>query len=146
MVQSFAITPQSLYSPDGQQLAGVNDLFIGDDGNLVLAGITEDNSDQLQAVLYACQNAAQTLLGECIFNTPRGLPNFQLIWTGVPNIPLWEAALINILSTTPGVSSVESVVFQRATDTNSYGKSNDILIYTATIITLFGTGTIDGGL
>ena len=145
MVQSFAVTQDILYDSSGNQIAGRNDLYLGSGGNIVLEGITKDNDDQLRATLNACQNAAQTLLGECIFNTTRGLPNFQVIWNGKPNIALWEVALREILSDVPGVNLIDSVVFQRATDTTQY-TSNDILIYTVTIITEFGAGTINGGL
>jgi len=122
MTQSFATTTtQTAY-------AGVNDIFIGSDGNLAIGS-------GVQAVLYACQNAARTQLGECIFQTGLGLPNFQLLWIGVPNIPQWRAALQLTLEQVPGVADVLSI------DTTQQGS---VLIYTARILTIYGEGVIRG--
>jgi hypothetical protein len=146
MVQSFATTTQALYSANNELIAGVNDLFVGDDGNIVLAGITESNPDQLNAVLYACANAAKSVLGEMVLNTNRGLPNFQVIWVGAPNIGIWEAALRNILSAIDGVSDIAEITTQRGYNTNAYNNTQDLLIYTVTIVTEFGTGTFNGAI
>lgn len=146
MVQSFATTMQALYNSAGQQIAGVNDLYVGEDGNLVLAGSTGTNPDQLNAVLYACANAAKSQLGEMVLNTNRGLPNFQAVWNGTPNIPLWESALREILSGIDGVIDIARITTQRAYDTDAYNNTPSILIYTVTIVTQFGTGTFDGAI
>lgn len=150
MVQSFATTETAIFSapmpefPNGKQIAGVNDLFIGENGNLVLAGATGTNPDQLQAVLYACQNAARGQLGEMVLQVNRGLPNDQLIWVGKPNYQLWQSVLLKTLQNVSGVKEVQEIVLQKGFNTDSYNNSLDVLIYAATIITDFGTGNING--
>lgn len=105
-----------------------NDLYIGNDGNLVIfTGIN--------AVLQACSNAAKAQLGEMVLAIDQGVPNFQLIWKGAPNIPQWEAALITTLEEVDGVDHVESVTVTII---------NNVLTYIATIVTIYGTGEING--
>jgi hypothetical protein len=118
MTTTFSCAPQT------------NDLFIGSDGNLSI-------STQLQAVLYACQNAMQLVLGEAIYQTNEGLPNFQLIWGGVPNIPQWRAAAYVTLQNVSGVQEVISL---------TAAQMGGRLVYNATILTLYGTGTFNGQL
>lgn len=152
MVQSFATTEEAIFSapmpdfPNGKQLAGVNDIYVGEDGNLVLAGITGTDADQLQAVLYACQNVTRGQLGEMVLQINRGMPNKQLIWNGTPNYQLWQAVLINILQNVPGVTEVANIVLQKGFNTDSYNNTIDVLIYTVTVVTAFGTGVINGSL
>lgn len=146
MVQSFATTSQALYNSEQQQISGINDLFVGEDGNLILSGATETNADQLNAVLYACANAAKSVLGEMILNTNRGLPNFQVVWNGKPNLAIWEAALRNILLGIDGVLDIASLTTQLAYDTDAYTNTQDILIYTVVIVTPYGQGTFDGAI
>ena len=107
-----------------------NDIYIGNDGNLAIAV-------GLPAVINACSNAAKTRLGECIYNTTLGLPDFETIWIGVPNIPQFEAALIQTLLSVPGVSQVQEVA--AAID-------KGVLSYTAVIITIYGQGVINGSI
>lgn len=146
MVQSFATTEQAAYSAEYpfEQIAGVNDIYIGEDGNLAIAGTTPVPLDQINAVLYACANAAKSQLGEMVLQTNRGLPNFQAVWTGVPNIPLWEAVFRQLIESIPGVNYVEEIITQRAYNTEAYTNTQDILIYTVTIITAFGQGVFNG--
>jgi len=106
-----------------------NDIYLGTRGNLVLAV-------DLQAVLQSAQQAVQTLLGELLYNTNRGMPNFQLIWNGTPNLPQYRVALQSLILTVPGVTEVISI---------DLSFSNNILSYSAIIATTFGTGTISNG-
>lgn len=103
-----------------------NDLFIGADGNLSV-------SSGLQAVLHAAQQAAQAQLGEMVFAVDQGIPNFQTVWNGAPNIAQFEAALRRTLLSVPGVKGVLAL---------NVTVGDNRLNYQATIQTEFGTGAI----
>jgi len=105
-----------------------NDIFIGGDGNLAIySGI--------DAVLYACATASKAQLGEMVLAIKQGIPNFQTIWVGTPNYPLWTSYLRKTLQGVLGVKEVKSIELFRVENT---------LKYTATIVTQFGTGVING--
>lgn len=129
MTTTFATTAEPLLSGAGDQIAGINDLYIGADGNLAVA-------TGLAAVMQACASAARTLLGECVLQTDVGLPNFQLIWVGVPNVPQWQAALRFTLQAVEGVDSIVSI--------NAIRASKNVLQYTAVIKTIYGQGVLNG--
>lgn len=105
-----------------------NDLYLGPDGNLVVV------LDQ-EAVMQACENAAKSQLGEMMFQTEDGVPNFQTIWVGSPNIAQFEAALRRTLEQVDGVKEVAEL---------SASVANNVLTYTASIITDYGAGVING--
>lgn len=102
-----------------------NDLYVGTDGNLVLL-------KGLPAIEGACMTASRVRLGEEVLSTGAGQPMFEAIWTGVPNVTLYESYLRKTLQNVPGVNSV--------------GKINSTLeggaySYTANIKTIAGSGT-----
>lgn len=103
-----------------------NDLYLDNDGNISL-------SYDLQAVLQACAQSAQTLLGEMIFNTNQGIPYFQVLWVGVPNIQQFTAALRAAFLAVPNVIEIVSLITSQ--------ESNNLL-YSAVIRTNFGSGAI----
>lgn len=105
-----------------------NDLFIGNDGNLAIV-------NGQQAVLQACATAAKAQLGEMIYATNRGLPNFQTVWVGSPNLAQFEAALRQTLLSVNGVTEITDL---------STSVTNNTLFYTATIKTIYGMGTLNG--
>ena len=105
-----------------------NDIYIGEDGNLALIFA-------LPGTLQACAHSGKTLLGEMIFAANQGLPNFQLIWVGVPNLQQYEAAVRATLLAVDGVKEIVSFAYRLA-DNN--------LTYTATILTIYGTGVVNG--
>lgn len=101
-----------------------NDLFIGADGSLALVS-------GIEAVLQAAQQAAQTQLGEMVFATDQGIPNFQTVWNGAPNLSQFEAYLRRALLAVDGVVSVLDLVTTQ---------SNNALSYRVTIQTIYGPG------
>jgi len=105
-----------------------NDLYIGASGSLAL-------SSGLAAVMQACQQAAQTQLGEMIYATDQGLPNFAAVWNGAPNLAQFEAYLRRMLGQVDGVTAVIDATVSVA---------NNVLSYTATIQTIYGRGVING--
>lgn len=106
-----------------------NDLFLDGSGNIALAY-------DLDAVLFACKAAAETLLGECVYQTNIGIDYFNLVWSGSPNLRKFENALIAQLQSVANVTSVVNV---------SVTMTNNILNYSAVILTTFGQGNISGG-
>lgn len=107
---------------------GSNDLFVGTDGRLsVVSG--------LDAIRYACEHIAKSQLGEMIYATDRGLPNFELVWSGAPNLPQWEASLRAALLSVDGVLDVPSL---------SVTRSAGVLSYTAEIKTAYGGAVLNG--
>lgn len=105
-----------------------NDLYLGLDGNIAM------NRD-IQAVLQVCKNDSQTMLGECVLDVERGLPNFSVIWSGPPNLPQLETALRQVLLSVEGVVEIVSLVVDLLADE---------LRYIATIRTIYGVGDING--
>lgn len=104
------------------------DIFIGSDGNLSV-------STGLQGVIDACETATYAQLHEMVLANNLGMPNYQTIWIGQPNYPIWNLYLRNTLESVAGVNSVKNIQISRG---------NNILNYTATIKTDFGTTTISG--
>lgn len=105
-----------------------NDIYLNEDGNIEI-------STGLQAVLGACETVSKSQLGEMVLAQNAGIPNFQTIWIGVPNYSLWESYLREALLNVSGVQQVLSVVI---------APINNVLSYEATILTDFGTGTVNG--
>jgi hypothetical protein len=105
-----------------------NDLYLGTDGNLILLTAND-------AILAACMTATRAQLGEMEYFTQNGMPNFESVWVGVPNLPLWQSYLLRILQSVDGVTLVSNITM---------ALSNNILTYTADITTQYGTSTISG--
>lgn len=119
---------QTLSANVNSNIAGVafNDLYLDADGNISL-------SFDIQAALQACAQAAQTLLGEMVFNVNQGIPYFQTVWVGVPNIQQFNAALRAAFLAVPNVVEVISLLTSQL---------NDTLTYSAVIRTTFGNGAV----
>jgi hypothetical protein len=104
-----------------------NDIFLDEAGNLTMVS-------NLTACMQACQQAAQAQRGEMQFHLNRGVPNFQVLWNGAPNVAQWRAALREELLLTADVVSVEALNVVLADNEANY---------TATIKSVFGTGGIN---
>lgn len=105
-----------------------NDLYLTKAGNLA-------TSFNLQAALEACAQAAKSQLAEMQYHVDRGLPNFQVVWSGHPSVAQFEAALRRELGKVTDVVDVPEL------STTLVGER---VVYTATIKTIFGTGAING--
>lgn len=107
-----------------------NDIYIQSNGTISLvSGET--------AVEFGCASAARAQLGEMIYNTTQGIPNFQAVWIGSPNLATFEAYLRNTLLNVAGVTSIASLTVTYA---------NNVLSYVADIQTQYSSGstTING--
>ena len=105
-----------------------NDIHLDASGQLAL-------NINLAALLQACEHVMQSLLGEMVFSVGRGLPWRETIWTGNPNLRLFENASRNALLSVKGVRSVRE--FSCVIDGN-------VLRYQATIESIYGQGIIEG--
>ena len=121
---------QTLSANINNNIPGVayDDIYLDSNHNISV-------SYNLQAVLEACAQAAQTVLGEIIFNINQGIPFFQVVWIGVPNIQQYIAALRVAFLNVPNVVEVVSLMTSQI-DNN--------LSYTAVIRTIYGSGGISG--
>lgn len=99
-----------------------NDLYIGIDGNLVIA-------NDLVAVTQDCEHVAKTMLNSCVLQTNYGLPYFQVIFNGSPQIPQFQAALRQAFLNVDGVVDVLSL---------STNQNANTLTYSAVIQTAYG--------
>lgn len=106
-----------------------NDIFLLPSGNLALA-------NGQNAVGAACQNVSKLQLGEAVLQTGLGIPNFQAVWVGTPNIAAFQQYLRKALSNIPGVVKVVSLTTKVA---------NNALSFVANIESVFGnTVTLSG--
>jgi len=105
-----------------------NDLYIDGSGNLAIFY----NRD---AVLQNCEHVAKAQLGEMVLDTDQGIPYFQTVWNGVPNLPQFQAALRRAFLGVADVVEVVSLIVSQV---------DDGLGYTAIIRTIYGTGAING--
>jgi len=114
----------------GRTLAvdSTNDIFIGTDASLSLV-------DGITATLQAAQQAAQTQLGEMIYAIDQGIPNFEVVWNGAPNLAQFEAYLRRAILAVDGVIAVDELEVASASNT---------LTYRAVITTIYGSGAING--
>lgn len=107
-----------------------NDLYLDAQGYIAVAS-------DLQAVLQNCEHAVKTMLGECVLDQQRGLPNFTVIWNGNPNVNQYDAALRKTIRAVSGVVDIRSL---------NVRLSGEKLIYNAVIKTIYGTGELTNGL
>lgn len=104
-----------------------NDLFLSSRNDISM-------NTGLDACLQACESAVSTILGEKIYNQDEGIPAFNIIWNGTPN--LVQARLV-IIDT---IEKVDNVI--EVSDFNFVVTDNEFK-YTATIKTTFGSGNIN---
>lgn len=105
-----------------------NDLFLTPTGDLAFAVDAE-------AVAQSSVQAARTLRGELVLDVTLGIPYFDTVWTGVPNIRQFEAALRQRLLAVRDVRGIVSL---------STAHNGSVLSYVATLSTTFGSVTING--
>lgn len=105
-----------------------NDIYLGEDGNLVVVV-------DLQAIITTCETISKAQLGEMILSTTQGIPNFETVWVGVPQLGIWQSYLRNALQNVNGVENVSDLTISKIDNT---------LVYVATIKTQFGSTQISG--
>ena len=103
-----------------------NDLFVNPNGSIAV-------SNDIDAVLNICEHVAKTMRGELVLQGDVGMPYFEAVWSGVPNIPQAESALRRAWLGVDGVKGVDDLtVFVQ----------DNVLYYNATIQTIYGEAAI----
>jgi len=105
-----------------------NDIYRQANGRLAVG-------TDLGAITQACEHAAQAQLGEMIFAVDKGVPSFQTVWRGAPNLVQFEAAVRSAISAVNGVVRIR---------TFSASVSAGVLQYSATIETIYGEVALNG--
>lgn len=105
-----------------------NDLYLDPTGSLVC-------SSELAACMQACAHTAKAQMGEMIYAADQGIPNFDVIWNGAPNLLQFEACMRSALL------AVEHVLEVRAF---SVDIRDGEVVYSATIHTEYGEGSLNG--
>lgn len=106
-----------------------NDLYYDDSGNLASA------SASVEAVLQVCRNYALAIRGEMLAKRQKGMPYFQVVFSGKPDIDLFEAFFKKRIAEVEGAIGVKRFA----------GWIEDgMLKYEATINTIYGDGVIRG--
>ncbi len=105
-----------------------NDMFLDSTNNLALATGQE-------AVAQAAQTASKAQLGEMIYFTTQGMPSFQSIFIGTPNVQIYRSALVQAIEAINGVVSVTSILVSQVKDNMNY---------TAEIETIYGSLIVNG--
>lgn len=111
-----------------------NDIYLGNNGNIVLL-------QGQSAVEGACKSTSRASLGEEVLQFTSGLPFFQAVFVGTPNLAIFENSLRQALEAVDGVTAVTALNTQ--VSKNQQGRS--VLRYQATIQNKYGlTATITG--
>lgn len=106
-----------------------NDIYIDGAGNLALVtGVT--------AVLQTCEHVVKTILKEMVFAQNQGMPYFETVWNGTPSTDPFDAAFRLRIAQVPDVTGIVDLEITQVADS---------FTYTATISTIYGTGTISNG-
>lgn len=92
-------------------------------------------ASNIDAVLLVCRHCAQAILGEMMFAKNQGMPYFETVWVGSPTTAPFEAAFRSRILQIEGVTGIEELTTAQVGDT---------MQYTATIITVYGTGVLNG--
>jgi hypothetical protein len=103
------------------------DLFLSGNGIAEASGI--------RAVLNLCERVMLTQTKELQYDTSRGIPYFQTVFSSGQSLPAWSAICITALEAVQGVKNVVSF---------DYGVLSSVLKYRAVIETVYGEGTIYG--
>lgn len=105
-----------------------NDIYIAKNGRLAMA-------DGLPAVLQNIEHAVKARLSEMVLAVDRGIPFFETIWNGSPNIGQYDAALRVAVLRVEGVLRIDSISFNR---------NGSSITYTMVVETIYG-GVVSNG-
>lgn len=108
-----------------------NDLQVDAFGNLLM-------TNDLIALLNVIRCAVQTNMGELQYNVNKGVPHLQTIFSNPSLEQVWKSYLQSTIEAIDGVISVQFIETE-------FDHQKSILTYTTSIITIYGTGEINGG-
>lgn len=99
-----------------------NDMFLDGSGNVAF-------NTGVDAIKDICASATKMRLGEAIYQTNLGMPMFESIFKGTPNVAIYESYLRKTIMTVDGVISIKSL---------TASVSDGVFSYKATIETRYG--------
>lgn len=106
-----------------------NDLFLTEAGNIAF-------KRDILAVMQDCETAVKAQRGEMLFAADQGIPTREVVWNNT-NIPKFRAAVISAILAVDGVQDITEFEAE---------VTGDVLRYRAVIKTIYGIGSINGGL
>ncbi len=106
---------------------------VDENGDLVTKNGLFIYAYDLDAVLQTCEQSMKQQLRELQFDQKKGIEFLENGFLGDPNFQRFEAESRNTLLDVEGVLSVESF---------THKQEDDVLLYTATIKTIYGIGVI----
>jgi hypothetical protein len=89
----------------------------------------------IDVVLQNCDHAMRQQLLELQYNQEKGIEYFGNVFNGTPNYQLFKYQAITQLENVSGVERVSAF---------TYNIENNVLSYSAEIVTEYGIGTING--
>ena len=89
----------------------------------------------LDALMQTCEQVMKQQKGELKYDQTKGIEYFNNVFKAEPNLQMFESQARTQLKNIDGVNSVTSF---------TYSQTDNELSYTATIKTIYGTGTING--
>ena len=101
---------------------GNNDIFLDTNGKIAM-------TTTIEQILQTCEHVVKTIRGELVLHGSIGVPYFELIWNGSPNLIQAEAEIRTLLKRVYGVKDI--------TDIELFVKNN-VLVYNAMIKTIHG--------
>lgn len=111
-----------------------NDIYLGANGNLV---VLQGES----AVSAACKSTSLASLGEEVLALNSGIPFFQAVFIGVPNLAIFENYLRQALEAVDGVIAVTNL----STNITKSSSGKSVLSYQATIQNQYGLTAVISG-
>lgn len=105
-----------------------NDLLLDAGGSLVVAV-------DIEAVKFAAAQTVKAIRGEMVFAADQGMPYFEALWNGSPNLLQVKAALRQRLLAVGGVVDVPEL---------TASLRGDSFVYSATILTIYGAASLNG--
>lgn len=103
--------------------------------DLVVSGGKLATVKNIDAVLQNCDNAMRQQLGELQYRKTKGVDYFNNVFSGNPNYQLFKFQAITNIESVSGVVRVTQF---------DYDIIDGTLSYSASILTDYGTGTING--
>lgn len=103
--------------------------------DFLVTGRSLSFATDIDAVLLVCRHAAQAILGEMVFAQDQGMPYFETVWVGAPTTAPFEAAFRARIAQVPGVTGIDELITEQI---------GDRMQYSATIVTIYGTGALNG--
>jgi len=107
-----------------------NDIFANDNGTLAIAA-------GIEAIAQATRHAVEVRRGELIYARTRGIDYFSEVFSGSPNLLVFEAQIREAILAVPDVEAVQSFNAELI---------DNVVQYTATILTTLGATEISGSL